>query len=174
MPHLLPVLVRLPERDAVLLGHVAALGEEFLVGDCLLALVAALLHEQLGGELLLRVLLRLQPHLALLVGHHLALGLRHVDTHVLLLGLALADTWRHNYSKEREKRMTDFIQIFSDEISTRRYIFLPVESDMTLLGILEDPLEVEILRDVDTELLPFLVRVLVLGPASLLLLLLLA
>ena len=89
--HLLAVVVSFPERDAVLLRDVPALGEQLLVGDRLLALVAALLDKQLGRQLLLLVLLGLEAHLALLVGHHLALGLRHVNANVLLLGLAHAD-----------------------------------------------------------------------------------
>ena len=89
--HLLSVLIRLPERDTVLLGDVLALGEQLLVGDGLLALVTALLHKQLGRQLLLHVLLGLEPHLALLVRDDLALGLRHINADILLLRLALAE-----------------------------------------------------------------------------------
>ena len=89
--HLLTVVVSFPKRDAVLLRDVPALGEQLLVGDRLLALVAALLDKQLGRQLLLYVLHRLETHLALLVGHHLALGLRHVNAHILRLGLTLAE-----------------------------------------------------------------------------------
>ena len=89
--HLLTVVVSLPERDAVLLRDVPALGEQLLMGDRLLALVAAFLDKQLGRQLLLLVLLGLEAHLALLVGHHLALGLRHVNAHILRLGLTLAE-----------------------------------------------------------------------------------
>ena len=89
--HLLTVVVSFPKRDAVLLRDVPALGEQLLVGDRLLALVAALLDKQLGRQLLLRVLHGLETHLALLVRHHLALGLSHVNANVLLLGLAHAE-----------------------------------------------------------------------------------
>ena len=88
--NLLARLIRLPESDTVLLGHIPTLREEFLVRNGLLTLVTRLLHEQLRSQLLLYKLLGLQPHAAVLVGNHLALGLRHVDTDVLGLGLALA------------------------------------------------------------------------------------
>ena len=88
--HLLPVVVCLPERYTVLLSHVPAFGEQLLVGDGLLALVAALLDEQLGRQLLFLVLLGLEAHFTLLVRHHLALGLRHVNAHILLLSLTHA------------------------------------------------------------------------------------
>ena len=55
-PDLLPVVVCLPERDTVLLRDIPAFGEQLLVGYRLLALVAALLDEQLGRQLLLYVL----------------------------------------------------------------------------------------------------------------------
>ena len=101
--HLLAVVVCLPECDAVLLRDVLALGEKLFVGDRLLALVAAFLDKQLGRQLLLLVLLGLETHLALLVRHHLALGLRHVNANVLLLGLAHAD-WK-NLNEEQNIRM---------------------------------------------------------------------
>ena len=94
--NLLSGLISFPESDTVLLGDIPTLREEFLVWDGLLPLVTRLLNEQLRSQLLLHKLLGLQPHAAVLVGDHLALGLRHVDTHVLLLGLALADTWQHS------------------------------------------------------------------------------
>ena len=69
--YLVPVAVRLPVGDAVLLSHVLALGEQLLVGDLLLVLDALLLDELLWRQHSLAELLRLQPLLTLLVWHNL-------------------------------------------------------------------------------------------------------
>ena len=89
-PDLLPVVVSLPECDAVLLRDIPALREQLLVGDGLLALVTALLDKQLRRQLLLRVLHRFEAHLTLLIWHYLALGFRHINAHIFRLGLTLA------------------------------------------------------------------------------------
>ena len=87
--HLLTIIVCLPECDTVLLGHIPALGEQFLVRNLLLALITRLLHKQLGRQLLLCVLHWLQSHLTLLVWNNFTLGLGDVDTNILRLCLAL-------------------------------------------------------------------------------------
>ena len=69
--HLVPVAVRLPVGDAVLLGHVPALGQQLLVRDLLLGLGALLLYELLGGQLGLIELLGNLALLTLLVWNHL-------------------------------------------------------------------------------------------------------
>ena len=128
-PDLLPVVVCLPERDTVLLRDIPTLGEQLLVGDRLLALVAALLDEQLGRQLLLCVLHGLEAHLTLLVRHHFALGLRHVNAHIFRLGLTLAE----------------ISYIYSSLLKYKISCNLLCECDMTLLAVFDDPLEVEVL-----------------------------
>ena len=71
-PDLLAILISLPECDTVLFGHVPTLGEMLLVRNCLLALVTRLLHKQLGGKLLLCVLLRLHSHFTFFIWHNLS------------------------------------------------------------------------------------------------------
>ena len=64
-PHLIPLLVSLPEGDAVLFGHVATLRNLLDVRHSLGRCLACLLYKQLGRQLSLGVLLLLHPHGAL-------------------------------------------------------------------------------------------------------------
>ena len=81
--HLVPVAVRLPVGDAVLLGHVPALGQQLLVRDLLLGLGALLLYELLGGQLGLIELLGNLALLTLLVGNNLEIERVSVRNRVL-------------------------------------------------------------------------------------------
>ena len=81
--HLVPVAVRLPVGDAVLLGHVPALGQQLLVRDLLLGLGALLLYELLGGQLGLIELLGNLALLTLLVGNNLEIERQSVRNRVL-------------------------------------------------------------------------------------------
>ena len=70
-PHLVPISIRLPQRDTVLLGHIATLRKELAMRDCSLPGNAGLLHKQFWGELCLCKLLRLNTHRTLSIRSHL-------------------------------------------------------------------------------------------------------
>ena len=62
-PHGVPLLVPLPQGDAILLGHVLTLGDHLGVGHRLGPRLAGLLHKQLWSQLRLGSCLFFHTHL---------------------------------------------------------------------------------------------------------------